>query len=602
MKFKWTFNKTNNKDIQSDMDESQTIPIFFATDNNYIPYLAVTIKSLIENCHPLFNYKIHVLNTGLSKLEMLKVKSLETKFVKIEFNNVVEKIAAIKATLDENLRDYYSDAIYYRIFIPSMFPEYKRAIYLDCDIVVLGDISRLFFTDMKGNWLASVPDEVAPSNQVMIDYVEKAVGVPIDQYFCSGVLLMDLDALREHQVENKFVGLLNKYNFDTVAPDQDYLNAICKDHVLYVHPGWDRQANKRKFHDNIYIIHYNMFRKPWLYKKVPYEGYFWQYAAMTPFYYEILHKKDVFTKEQRQKNIKGMRAMIATCQNITNQRITFKKVLEGTTVEEALKKDTIKNFDDMSVEERIEELERLGGDYLNQDVNDDPPTKQLKHVDYLKRNPFKILQACFANSIAHSYRTKLKKQLNMKFEGIENLQSINSGAIITSNHFSPSDNVPIYWITKMMKPKRKMWTIVREGNWNMKGIFGYFLKHCNTLPLSQNYHNMTKLGKAVEKLVKRGDVVLVYPEQAMWPNYKKPRPQKIGAFYYASKNNVPVVPCFTTIDENGEYTTHIMNPIYPDKTMSPKVAAAKMRDENYKLCCKKYEEIYNKKLEYSSEK
>ena len=602
MKFKWNFNRNNNKTIKSDMDKTQTIPIFFATDDNYIPYLAVTIKSIIENCHPLFNYKIHVLNTGLSMLEMIKIKSLETKFLKIEFNNVASKIASIKATLDENLRDYYSDAIYYRIFIPSMFPEYKRAIYLDCDLVVLGDISRLFFTDMQNNWLASVQDEVAPSNPVLIDYVEKAVGIPIKNYFCSGVLLMDLEALRTNQVENKFVGLLNKYNFDTIAPDQDYLNAICKDHVLMLHPGWDRQANKRKYHDSIYIIHYNMFRKPWLYKKVPYEGYFWQYAAMTPYYYEILHKKDTFTKEQRTKNIKGVRAMISTCANIINQRITFRKILENCSVEEALKKDTIKDFDSMTIDERMQALEKMGGEYFYIDVNNDPPTKPLKNVDYLKQNPIHKLQAAVANTIAHSYRKKLKKQLNMQFVGKENLQNVDTGAIITSNHFSTADSVPIYWITKAMKPKRKMWTLVREGNWNIKGLSGFFLKHCNTLPLSENYKNMTKLNKSVEKLLKKKNVILIYPEQAMWPNYKKPRPQKIGAFHYACKNNVPVIPCFTTINDAGEYTTYIMKPIYPDKQLSTKLAATKMRDENYKLCCDKYQEIYGKKLKYSCDK
>ena len=65
--------------------QNNLIPIFFATDDNYVPYLAVAIKSLADNAHPKFNYIIHVLNTGLSKQNITKLKSFETSFLKIEF-------------------------------------------------------------------------------------------------------------------------------------------------------------------------------------------------------------------------------------------------------------------------------------------------------------------------------------------------------------------------------------------------------------------------------------------------------------------------------------------------------------------------------------
>ncbi len=584
------------------MTKDQIIPIFFATDDRYVPYLGVAIKSITENCHPMFKYQVHVLNTGLNKQNMDKIKTLETDFLKIEFNDISNKIAAIKATLDENLRDYYSDAIFYRIFIPSMFPQYDRAIYLDCDIVVIGDISRMFFTDIKGNYLASVLDEVAPSNPVLVKYVEKAVGVPINQYFCSGVILFDLLAMREHQIEHKFIGLLNKYNFDTIAPDQDYLNVICKNKVYYLHQGWDRQANKRKYNDDIYIVHYNMFRKPWLYKKVPYESYFWQYAAMTPFYNDILKTRDSFTKEQKAANIKGARKMIYSCSMMLQNPITFKSILDKMSIEEALEMPTVKNLEELSIPERIEQFEKLGGEFFNTDVLIDPPTKPLKNVDYLKKNPIHKIQAWIANSIAKSYRKKLKKQLNVKIEGVENLKDLKTGAILTHNHFSTADSIPVYWAINEIKPKRKMWTIVREGNWNMPGLTGFFLKHSNTLPISENYHNMVNLDKAITKLLNKKDIIVIYPEQAMWPDYRKPRPQKLGAFTYAFKNDVPVIPCFTTVNDKNEFTIHVMPLIYPDKTLNRKLGAIKMRDQNYECFVKKYEEVYGKKLEYACDK
>ena len=318
-------------------NEQKVIPIFFTTDDNYVPYLCVAIKSIIAHCDPKLKYQVHVLNAGLSQDFMNKLKDLETAFLKIEFNDVSAQIAEIKLVLNENLRDYYSDAIFYRIFIPQMFPQYHKAIYIDCDVVVLTDIANLYNTDMQGNYLASVPDEVAPSNPVLTDYVENAVGIPINQYFCSGVILFDLDAMREHKVAEKFVGLLITYNFDTVAPDQDYLNVICKDHVLYLNPGWDKQANDQPYDGELYLVHYNMFRKPWLYNDVPYEKYFWQYAKETVFYENMLQSRANYTDAQKQADFEGAKTMGTFCEGVLKNPMNFKKVLTNRSIDEAIK-------------------------------------------------------------------------------------------------------------------------------------------------------------------------------------------------------------------------------------------------------------------------
>lgn len=324
--------------MQKANDEQSIIPIFFTTDDNYVPYLCVAIKSITANCDPKQKYQVHVLNSGLSEDFKNKVKTLETNFLKIEFNDVSSHIAAIKLELNKSLRDYYSDAIFYRIFISQMFPQYHKAIYIDCDVVVLADIAKLYNTDLQNNYLASVTDEVAQSAPIFVDYVENAVGVPIKQYFCSGVILFDLDAMRKHEVDRKFVSLLTTYNFTSVAPDQDYLNVICKDHVLYLHPGWDKQANETPYDDDLYLVHYNMFRKPWLYHDVPYEKYFWQYAKNTPFYENMLQSRANYTDAQKQCDAAGGMRMLDTAMEIIKSPITFKKVLAHSTIEKAIKK------------------------------------------------------------------------------------------------------------------------------------------------------------------------------------------------------------------------------------------------------------------------
>jgi len=326
------------------MEKQEIIPIFFATDDNYVPCLCVALKSITANCNKNFNYKVHILNTGLatglSAENMEIIKSFETDYLKIEFNDVSKIIAPIKELLNKSLRDYYSDTTFYRIFIPKMFPEYHKVLYLDCDIVVLGDIAELYHTDLKDNCLGAVTDEVVPTHPVLIRYVEEAVGIPNKEYFCAGIILFNLDAMRQQKVDEKFIGLLSKYSFTTVGQDQDYLNVICKGRVTYLHPGWDKQANNRKYKDKLYLIHYNMFSKPWRYKKVPYEKYFWKYAKKTPFYRQMLNSRKNYTQAQRDDDAARGAGMIELSLSILNQDNTFKKVLANKTIDEAIAKTT----------------------------------------------------------------------------------------------------------------------------------------------------------------------------------------------------------------------------------------------------------------------
>ena len=119
------------------------IPVFFSTDNNYLPYLDVAIRSLIKNASKEHNYRIVILNTGLDREKMDKIKALSSDQFIINFVDVSHAVDDIK----HQLRNVYHFglATYYRLFIEELFPEYDKILYLDCDIVVLGDISKLLF-------------------------------------------------------------------------------------------------------------------------------------------------------------------------------------------------------------------------------------------------------------------------------------------------------------------------------------------------------------------------------------------------------------------------------------------------------------------------
>ena len=136
------------------------------------------------------------------------------------------------------------------------------------------------------------------------------------------------------------------------------------------------------------------------------------------------------------------------------------------------------------------------------------------------------------------------------------------------------------------------------------------MRHGNTLPLSTNKETMQKFYAGMDTLLKRGEKVLIYPEQAMWWNYQKPRPMKIGAFRMAVKYNVPIIPTFITmkdspcIDDDGfhvqELYVHYLPAIYPDEDLDVIDRANQMMKKNYESWVKVYEDFYKKKLEYHS--
>ena len=136
---------------------NKEIPIFFSTDDNYIQFLDIAIKSLIENASKEYKYRIIVLNTGLNEDNVSKVMQNEKEGFKIDFIDISEELEKIKSRL-KNVY-HFSVVTYYRIFISSLFPQYDKVLYLDCDLVVLGDVSELYHIDLGDNILGAASEQ-----------------------------------------------------------------------------------------------------------------------------------------------------------------------------------------------------------------------------------------------------------------------------------------------------------------------------------------------------------------------------------------------------------------------------------------------------------
>lgn len=270
-------------------------------------------------------------------------------------------------------------------------------------------------------------------------------------------------------------------------------------------------------------------------------------------------------------------------------------------------------MEEETIEQKIARFEREGK--FDQDVLPDPPTIELKpnKIDYLRTKFFNKLKTKIVNFFAKKYINKLikTKQLRIKeFRGVDNLKAVNTGAVITCNHCDPFDNFLIQKVFEQVQKKhQKLWKVIREGNYTNPPCFKSFFRNCGTLPLSQNKATMVKFMRAVNTLLERGDLILVYPEESLWPNYRKPKPLKDGAFYFAVKNNVPVVPTFITmndiVDENGkpaiEYVVNVGEPIYPNMELDKRDRVEDMKNRNYNWWKSVYETYYGTKLTYTTE-
>lgn len=262
--------------------------------------------------------------------------------------------------------------------------------------------------------------------------------------------------------------------------------------------------------------------------------------------------------------------------------------------------------------ERISELEKNRLWHL--DAEEDPPTYPLlpDKVDYLNERLSSKIKTKIANALGQRFFEKMisSRQLIIKeIKGIENFTAVRGGCFVTCNHFSISDNYAVFSSLRTHMDGRMLYKVIREGNYtNPPRPFGIFMRHCNTLPLSSRTDTMKRFMRAVSTLICRGETILIYPEQGMWWNYRKPRPMQDGAFYLAARNNAPIVPVFITMNDSDvpdgdgffvqEYTVNVLPAIYPDKTLSVRDASEKMKKENYEAWVRVYEDFYGKPLAY----
>ena len=309
------------------------IPIFFSVNDAYSPFLATAICSIKANASRSYTYHIHILTDDVSVENKDRLSALAEEGFIIEFNPLAEQMTTLPGV--KQLQSHCFDAfatltIYFRLFIPELFPQYDKVIYLDADLVVPGDISELYQEHLGTKLVGAVADYSIQKIAPFMRYIDRYVGVDHQNYVNSGVLLLNSKRLREVNFAGCFLEMVSQYGLETVAPDQDYLNALCRYGIQYLDPEWNAMPSEcMGLMDDPQIVHFNLGSKPWLNESVPYDELFWKYAALSGYEKEIRSRRRAFLQDTNaMKNYKAaIKKLIHMAARLTEAPVSFRTLM-----------------------------------------------------------------------------------------------------------------------------------------------------------------------------------------------------------------------------------------------------------------------------------
>ncbi len=278
--------------------EVNNIPVVFATDQNYLWPTSVAIISLLKNAEPNTFYEIFILtSSSLSANNMLMIDMIENKYC----SGKIKVIVVGDIFKDSYIGDHHiTTPSYYRLIISEVLKHYSKCIYLDGDIIVQKDLSDFFNLDINNYYVAGVK---ALGYHILATKHADRLGLNnIDNYINAGVLLMNLDKLREDKIDTVFKELSSRI-YD--SHDQDIINIACasKIKILPLKYNWMTRYFIKGYPNRIkigcvsstdgkilteiqeepYIIHYADKIKPWNSKNCYLGIKWWEYAKDSPF-------------------------------------------------------------------------------------------------------------------------------------------------------------------------------------------------------------------------------------------------------------------------------------------------------------------------------
>jgi lipopolysaccharide biosynthesis glycosyltransferase len=300
----------------------ETIRIACASDDGYVPHCAALLASIFEN-NRNNSVEINILTEGIASHNVTRLKSIGEKYGQV-VNIVKIPLNCFDGfPIGKRFEGYINRSTYYRLLMPSLFKNYDKILYLDCDIIVVSDLLTLWNTAIDGYAIAGVKDSI--NNQISgpcrLGYDPK------DAYFNAGVGLWNLKYLRSINFDEKVKDYL-KENYNRILfHDQDILNALLHGRYYELSIKWNlmgiflRGADyvrlKEEWLDDMKkpcIIHFADTLKPW-FKECdnPYKDLYWRYLRITPWVYYKATFKYPFVRRMKFYTKKFLKSILRIC-------------------------------------------------------------------------------------------------------------------------------------------------------------------------------------------------------------------------------------------------------------------------------------------------
>lgn len=275
---------------------SDRIWVAFGCDGEFAPHVGVVISSILRHS-AAGKFHFLVMHQGFSAAQKEALIALAPKelFTWIDMNAY---------DLPEyHVSNHISHATLFRLALEKMAPEdCHRLIYLDADLIVMGDLQELWDQDLNGAALGAIQDAGLSPNmpnveQHWLDWVDDKDGV----YMNAGVLLLDLDQLRRDGGFAEAMEIIAKHGADLPYQDQDAINRVFWNkskrlpldwnvqRYQLLQPVWpylSKQSRAAVRHPK--IVHFTGPEKPWnLEGYHPWWWTYWDELARTPFFDEV---------------------------------------------------------------------------------------------------------------------------------------------------------------------------------------------------------------------------------------------------------------------------------------------------------------------------
>lgn len=215
----------------------EMINLVYACDENYAQHMAISMMSAEMYTDKFINF--YVFDAGIKDESKDKIKASVTNgsvtFITIDISDFKDFPKTI---------DYISIATYFRLKLPTYLSNVDKVIYIDVDAVVGGDLYQLWLEPLNGKPVGAVID---PTIEFFSDNYKINLGLENEQhYFNAGVLLIDVNKLREVKFESNVIDFFHEYGSIIKYQDQDILNGVLKGNVQYLNAKYNYMPSYKK--------------------------------------------------------------------------------------------------------------------------------------------------------------------------------------------------------------------------------------------------------------------------------------------------------------------------------------------------------------------